>query len=326
MLRVGSALAILSGGLLVAGCQSTAAKYAQLNAGIRVPEAAGKALRSEQQLSAGRSALEQRNYAAAIMAFREASVEAGLRPAALNGLGVAYAGIGREDLAETYFRRAINLDPSNTKYDDNLARLYRVQLAAAKARREKSEEKQRVLAARERAQREREIVPGVRMVATARRMVQTSPGMVSIITSDDKVPSEPAQAQLAVISPPSATNPAKTLPQVAAVSAPGLRPGAAVTIAEPMQGPAIVVVGRDALVAMNGAVTKPVAVAISATGRLYRNPAEVGPSSVVDPSQAQASVQLADNHSIGQTILGPLTARESILGLDSGITLTNEAE
>lgn len=325
MLRAGSAFAILSGGLLVAGCQSTAAKFAQLNAGIRVPEAAGKTPRSEQLVSTGRSALEQRNYAAAIVAFREASVDPNQRPAAFNGLGVAYAGIGREDLAETYFRRAISLDPTNPKYNENLARLYRVQLAAAQARREKSEERQRVLAARESARRQREIVPGVHIVATARRMVQTSPGMVSLVTNEDKVPSHPAQVQLAVIALPSAPNPAKALPQVAVVSAPGLRPGAAGTIAEPTQGPAIAVVGRDALVARSGAVDKPVAIAISTTGRLYRNPAEMEPTSAVSP-EGQAAVQLADNHRIGQTIIGPLTARQNILGLDSGITLTNEAE
>jgi tetratricopeptide (TPR) repeat protein len=44
---------------------------------------------------------------------------------AVNGLGVAYARLGRFDLAQRYFQQAMASDPTNTKYADNLAKLMR---------------------------------------------------------------------------------------------------------------------------------------------------------------------------------------------------------
>lgn len=325
MLRVGSTLAVLSGGLLMAGCQSTAAKYAKLNSGIRVAEASHATLRAEQQIASGREALSSRNYAAAIAAFREASVEESFRPAALNGLGVAYAGIGREDLAEHFFRGAISLDPSNRKYDENLSRLYRTQLAAAQARRQRDEERQRLMAAQNRIKREREITPGVRVVAATQRIIRTNPGEVTIVTSPDKAPGDPAQVQLAVMAPHSGSSEIAPSARVAAVSVPGLRPGAAVAIAELVKSPAIVVVGHDVVSPRAPEDVKHSTIAITTTGRLHGKLAVPGTAGSTTPSSVQQTVQLAANTSIGQAIIGPLSVRESILGLGASETVVNEA-
>ncbi len=79
---------------------------------------------------AGRSALDQGSAGIAIESFTRA-VTSGEAPApAFNGLGVAYARIGRYDLAQRYFERAAQIDPVDTRYQANLARLMRSPLYA----------------------------------------------------------------------------------------------------------------------------------------------------------------------------------------------------
>lgn len=180
MLKSAQAIAILSGSLLVAGCQSTGGKFARLNDSIKVPEAMPELQRAEKQLAVGREALGQRNYAAAITAFRAASVEPALQPAAQNGLGVAFAGIGREDLAELHFKRAISLDPTNSRYEENLARLYRTQLAEAQARRDKVEARERTLATRGQTETNRRLAKGISVMAPRRRIVLSTNGVAII--------------------------------------------------------------------------------------------------------------------------------------------------
>lgn len=74
------------------------------------------------QLAAGRQALDAGNYAAAITAFSNVRTVPGFEGDAYNGLAIAYAGIGRHDLAETYFRRAVAVSPTNERFRRNLAR------------------------------------------------------------------------------------------------------------------------------------------------------------------------------------------------------------
>ncbi|WP_296679633.1 tetratricopeptide repeat protein [Novosphingobium sp.] len=79
---------------------------------------------------AGRKALDHGNAGMAIEAFTRA-VTSGEAPApALNGLGVAYARIGRFDLAQRYFQRAAQIDPDEMRYQSNLSRLMRSPLFA----------------------------------------------------------------------------------------------------------------------------------------------------------------------------------------------------
>lgn len=72
----------------------------------------------------GRRALDYGNTGLAIEAFRRA-VASGEDPApAVNGLGVAYARIGRVDLAQRFFEQAAGLAPNEPRYQANLTRLF----------------------------------------------------------------------------------------------------------------------------------------------------------------------------------------------------------
>ena len=108
---------------LLAGCQSLSSNSSRLQAGIRVSGESGASAAAGQQLVEGRAALDTRNYAAAVAAFRNAAFDPALAASAHNGLAVAYAGIGRNDLASRYFRMAIAEDSGNPRYQANLVRV-----------------------------------------------------------------------------------------------------------------------------------------------------------------------------------------------------------
>jgi Flp pilus assembly protein TadD len=76
------------------------------------------------ELAKGREALDKGNWAEAVMAFREARRVPEFAPAAHNGMGVAYAQLGRADLAERFFLLAIAEAPEDRRFSANLARLY----------------------------------------------------------------------------------------------------------------------------------------------------------------------------------------------------------
>ncbi|MCW1381605.1 hypothetical protein OLX02_02095 [Novosphingobium sp. KCTC 2891] len=73
----------------------------------------------------GRSQLGEGNPGLALATFRKALEAGEERAPVFNGQGVAYARIGREDLAAIYFRLAIDADPANERYAANLALLLR---------------------------------------------------------------------------------------------------------------------------------------------------------------------------------------------------------
>ncbi len=79
---------------------------------------------AEARLGAGRAALDKGHWAEAIMAFRDAQRQPVLAASAHNGMGVAYAELGRPDLAERYFLLAIAAGPEDRRFAANLARLY----------------------------------------------------------------------------------------------------------------------------------------------------------------------------------------------------------
>ena len=84
-------------------------------------------------LEEGRAALQEGNLSAAVASFRVAQLDRATRADASNGLGVAYAKLGRPDLAERYFQAAITADPENTRFVANLLRLQQQSLAARRA-------------------------------------------------------------------------------------------------------------------------------------------------------------------------------------------------
>lgn len=71
----------------------------------------------------GRVQLDAGNLGLAIEAFQQALGTGEPRAPALNGLGVAYAKLGRADMAAALFRQAMGEDPASEKYAANLALL-----------------------------------------------------------------------------------------------------------------------------------------------------------------------------------------------------------
>jgi Flp pilus assembly protein TadD len=81
---------------------------------------------------AGRALLADGQPGQAIESFQRALTSGEPQAAALNGLGVAYARLGRDDLAERFFREAMAADPANARYADNLTLLMRLPSFAAR--------------------------------------------------------------------------------------------------------------------------------------------------------------------------------------------------
>lgn len=87
-------------------------------------------------LEDGRAALRTGNVSAAVASFRVALLDPSMRGEACNGLAVAYAKLGRDDLAQRYFLAAISAEPENPRFIANLLRLQRqqqIELAATQA-------------------------------------------------------------------------------------------------------------------------------------------------------------------------------------------------
>lgn len=126
--------ALTAGSLLLGGCQLFESKASRMQVGIRVPVQPEPHAFAAAQLEEGRVALAGRSYPTAIAAFRQAALEPEFAAAAHNGLGIAYAGIGRNDIAERYFRQAAAEEPTNKRFADNLVRLQRAQFAIEQAR------------------------------------------------------------------------------------------------------------------------------------------------------------------------------------------------
>lgn len=88
---------------------------------------------AEIQLAAGRAALGNGEYAAAVMAYRNARLSPAHAGDAYNGMAIAYSYMGRPDLAERFFRQAVIENPADPRFSANLTRFQR-QAAALAAR------------------------------------------------------------------------------------------------------------------------------------------------------------------------------------------------
>lgn len=107
--------------LALAGCSSSAnhARFTPRVTGVEHQESALS------QTDQGRVHLYANRTGLALEAFRNALANGEAPAPAYNGLGVAYARLGRPDLAETYFSRAMASDPANPHFAENFARLMR---------------------------------------------------------------------------------------------------------------------------------------------------------------------------------------------------------
>jgi tetratricopeptide (TPR) repeat protein len=117
---------------LLAGCQSIFGSHAKLE--VRPIGVEQTAATAAVALEEGRQHLTGGEITSAIVAFRVAAQDPASAAPAYNGLGVAYALMGRGDLAERYFQQAVAADPADQRFAANLARFYRsreAQLAKA---------------------------------------------------------------------------------------------------------------------------------------------------------------------------------------------------
>ena len=80
-------------------------------------------------LEEGRKHLREGNVGNALAPLHRAALNRETSGEALNALGVAYAKLGRADLAERYFIAATRIDAGNERFAANLARFYRSDLA-----------------------------------------------------------------------------------------------------------------------------------------------------------------------------------------------------
>lgn len=97
-----------------------------------VPVLAG--LSSAQSLERARIFLASGQYGLAIELFKAASRDPSLEVDSLNGLAVAYDGIGRRDVAERYFQRALALRTDDQRTRRNLATFYAASRQSEKRR------------------------------------------------------------------------------------------------------------------------------------------------------------------------------------------------
>lgn len=88
---------------------------------------------TEGTLEEARAQLREGNISAAVASFRIALLEPSTSADASNGLGVAYAKLGRHDLAARYFQAAIAARPDETRYVANLLRLQKQVMLARRA-------------------------------------------------------------------------------------------------------------------------------------------------------------------------------------------------
>lgn len=111
--------------LPLAGCASIFHQSARVQEpGMWVPKERNAQEYAASQLALGKDALDQKQYGLALIAFRNAQRFPEVAAEAHNGLGIAFAQIGRPDLAERFFKLAISEAPAETRFFANLARFY----------------------------------------------------------------------------------------------------------------------------------------------------------------------------------------------------------
>ncbi len=311
--------ALTAGALLLGGCQLFTSNTARLQAGIRVPEQLPHRDYAEQQLAAGRAALTTKNYVSAIAAFRNAMFEPEFAAAAHNGLGVAYAGIGRNDLAERYFRLAIAGDPAIQSYADNLVRLQRANFAAEQAR----------MAQAEARPARTPVSPTRAFRGTAMRAsLEAAPGQDRIerlgttavfVRSPPIIPAAPRPAppapRVAVLRPTTAPSATPVQPELERAPA----KAAEVAAVEPAAAPAAPV-QRSATVLVSQAPEAPRA-AIETTGRRY-SPGEF--SRVFAPFAERAEAPLVSKPAVSAPGLRPRVAPEPAFGQAESLALAHQ--
>lgn len=118
---------VVAGAFALSGCGAISSIFGSHSA--RMPEVRVPAADAEsaivQATQEGRNHLDKGQTGLAIESFQRALSLGAPTPDALNGMGVAFARLGRYEVAHRFFEDARALDPSNERYAANLARLNR---------------------------------------------------------------------------------------------------------------------------------------------------------------------------------------------------------
>jgi hypothetical protein len=203
---------VVSAAIALSGCQSFINKLGFGPKDQTMRAEAGAPIFGSEELAQGRAALKAGNPANAIVQFRLAAMDEKIAPDAFNGMGVAYAKLGRADLAERYFKMAMTLDANNPRYIANLTKFYNSPLGTssrALAMREAEAEKTLAMAATA-AQDQGMLAPvaadekrgSVTLVKAPVQITRKSAGELRIATrSDPVVTSEAALPKVGVRSP-----------------------------------------------------------------------------------------------------------------------------
>lgn len=161
-------------GMTLSGCQGL---FGPRSAHVQDTEDARVAMQEQAlhpALDQGRQLLQAGRTAQAIELLRVAQRDPASMADASNGLGVAYAKLGRHDLADRYFRMAMALKPEDARFAANMLRLQRDHKLAVRRNEEAERLAQRAEEERLAAQAARDAVPG--------RIERLSRGQVSIRT------------------------------------------------------------------------------------------------------------------------------------------------
>ena len=123
--RIKTVAVLVALSLALPGCSSIFGSKAFAGASSKANLAAPSQALTAAATDLGRHHLETGNYGQAIEAFQVAIANQEPVAPAFNGLGVAFARLGRFELAQRYFERAAAIAPEDTRFQDNLARLTR---------------------------------------------------------------------------------------------------------------------------------------------------------------------------------------------------------
>lgn len=112
-------------GLALSGCQSLFGQHRASLDSAQAPELAQGEVAVNPALDQGRQLLKAGRIAQAVELLRIAQRDPASMAEASNALGVAYAKLGRHDLADRYFRMALSLQPGDQRFAANMLRLQR---------------------------------------------------------------------------------------------------------------------------------------------------------------------------------------------------------
>ena len=123
-MKTATALALVALATSLGGCKSFVQAFDFSRHSSAPPYAIGEA-----DLEEGKTHLRAGRVGSALSPLHRAALNPGTSGEALNALGVAYAKLGRADLAERFFIAATKVDTDNERFAANLVRFYRSDLA-----------------------------------------------------------------------------------------------------------------------------------------------------------------------------------------------------